>query len=167
MIFALDRILPGSKFRQIIAGSFFVIFTRWSSVGRCGHSHLKKISLSARLSLFCWTSCTSALMMPPWWNGTCLPADRYIPRNSKRMYYVYVMSSKKRNYIYVGLTDNPQRRIQEHNNKKEKTTRAYSPFQVLLIEEFPDRELARKREKKLKSGEGKEILKIRALFSRI
>lgn len=87
--------------------------------------------------------------------------------NPNDMYYVYVISSKKRNYTYVGLTDNPQRRIQEHNDKKEKTTRAYAPFQTLLIEEFPDRKLARKREKKLKSGEGKEILKTLELLSRI
>lgn len=59
------------------------------------------------------------------------------------MYYTYAIKSKERNYIYVGLTNNPYRRISEHNNKKEKTTRSYAPFETLLIEEYKTRIEAR------------------------
>jgi putative endonuclease len=75
------------------------------------------------------------------------------------MYYVYAIRSRSRNYIYVGLTDNPDRRIKEHNNKKESTTRPYVPFDVVTIEEHETRIKAREREKYLKSGFGKEYLK--------
>lgn len=75
------------------------------------------------------------------------------------MYYVYSIKSELRNYIYVGLTNNPERRIGEHNNKYEKTTRAYAPFRKILVEEFPSRIEARVRERYLKSGVGKEYLK--------
>ena len=75
------------------------------------------------------------------------------------MYYVYAIKSEERNYIYVGLTNNPERRIKQHNDKREKTTRAYSPFKTILIEEHPTRIKAREREKYLKSGIGKEYLK--------
>jgi putative endonuclease len=55
------------------------------------------------------------------------------------MYYVYVISSQTKNYIYVGLTDNVKRRIKEHNDGHNKTTKPYRPFKLLLIEKFDTR----------------------------
>ena len=75
------------------------------------------------------------------------------------MYYTYAIKSNKKNYIYVGLTNNPDRRISEHNSKKEKTTRSYAPFITILVEKYESRIEARKRETYLKSGIGKEYLK--------
>ncbi|MBI4090301.1 MAG: GIY-YIG nuclease family protein [Candidatus Kerfeldbacteria bacterium] len=75
------------------------------------------------------------------------------------MYFVYAIDSIRRNYIYIGLTDNANRRIEQHNNGRERTTRPYAPFQTILIESYPTRQEARKREKYLKSGSGKEFLK--------
>ena len=75
------------------------------------------------------------------------------------MYYVYSISSLTRNYIYVGLTDNVERRFLQHNTGLNKTTKPYLPFKLIYTEEFPDRVSARKREKYLKSGVGKEFLK--------
>jgi putative endonuclease len=75
------------------------------------------------------------------------------------MYYVYAISSLERNYIYVGLTDNIERRLSEHNSGKNKTTRAYSPFELIYSEECGSRAEARNREKYFKSGIGKEKLR--------
>ena len=75
------------------------------------------------------------------------------------MYYVYVIVSEHRSYIYVGITDDLLRRISAHNLGYNKTTRAYRPFRILLTEEYPSRVEARRREKYLKSGVGKEFLK--------
>jgi putative endonuclease len=50
------------------------------------------------------------------------------------MYYVYAISSLERNYIYVGLTYNIERRLSEHNTGKNKTTKAYSPFVLIYFE---------------------------------
>jgi putative endonuclease len=75
------------------------------------------------------------------------------------MWYVYAISSQTKQYIYVGLTSNLQRRVQQHNNGKEKTTRPYRPFNLKFSEIFPTRGEARKREIYLKSGIGKELLK--------
>jgi putative endonuclease len=57
------------------------------------------------------------------------------------------------------MTNNPNRRIAQHNSRKEKTTRSYSPFNTILIEEYQSRLEARKRDKYLKSGIGKKYLK--------
>lgn len=75
------------------------------------------------------------------------------------MYYIYAIKSIATNYIYVGLTADTERRITEHNSRKEKTTRFYAPFKTILIEEYNTRIKAREREKYLKSGAGKEYLK--------
>ena len=75
------------------------------------------------------------------------------------MIYVYAIKSGVKNYIYVGMTNNLERRILEHNNGENKSTKAYIPFIVIYSEIFPNRIEARKKEKYLKSGIGKEWLK--------
>lgn len=75
------------------------------------------------------------------------------------IYYVYAIKSIERNYIYVGMTDNLERRIAQHNNKREQTTRPYAPFKIIYTKEFDSRNSARQEEKRLKSGFGKEFLK--------
>lgn len=75
------------------------------------------------------------------------------------MYYVYALKSTVQKYIYVGLTDNPKRRISQHNKGLSKSTKFYKPFNLILIEPFKTRFEARNREKYLKSGCGKEYLK--------
>jgi len=75
------------------------------------------------------------------------------------MITVYAIRSLIRNYIYVGQTANLADRINRHNKGREKTTRAYKPFALIYSERFPDRITARRKEKYLKSGIGKEYLK--------
>ena len=75
------------------------------------------------------------------------------------MFYVYAISSEVKNYIYVGLTNNIERRLDEHNVGYNKTTKPYKPFKLILLEKYETRLEARSREKYLKSGIGKEFLK--------
>lgn len=75
------------------------------------------------------------------------------------MYFVYVIKSKVRNYTYIGLTNNLERRFSEHNKGKNKTTKAYGPFTLVLSEVFETRPEAREREKYLKSGKGRDYIK--------
>ncbi len=75
------------------------------------------------------------------------------------MYKVYAISSEVRNYIYVGLTKDLAKRLKRHNRGYEKTTKPYKPFKLIYTEECKTRIEARKREKYLKSGVGKEFLK--------
>jgi len=75
------------------------------------------------------------------------------------MFFVYAIRSINRNYIYVGLTSNIEERVLRHNSGFEKTTKPYAPFQLIYSEKAENRVEARKREKYLKSGVGKEFLK--------
>ena len=89
-----------------------------------------------------------------------LPTGRrvFLPYFSS-MFTVYVLRSQKREYWYVGLTANLERRVTEHQDGRERTTKPYRPFDLVHTENFTTRPEARKREKYLKSGSGKEWLK--------
>jgi putative endonuclease len=88
-----------------------------------------------------------------------LPAGKQAHKDSKFMYYVYAIKSVKYNYIYVGLTNKLKRRLKQHNQGKERTTKPYIPFKLIYSETHNTRLDARKREKYFKSGCGKEFLK--------
>ena len=75
------------------------------------------------------------------------------------MYYVYAIKSRSRYYIYVGISDNIDRRFEQHQKGYNQTTKPYRPFVLIYTEKCNSRIEARKREKYLKSGVGKEFLK--------
>ena len=72
---------------------------------------------------------------------------------------MYAIRISSRNYVYVGMTNDLERRLKEHNNGENRSTKAYKPFTLIYSEEFPDRISARIKERYLKSGVGKEFLK--------
>ena len=75
------------------------------------------------------------------------------------MIYVYAIESLKAKRIYVGQTNNLEKRLREHNAGITKTTKFYKPWRLFYHEECSDRKTARNKEKYLKSGCGKEFLK--------
>jgi len=72
---------------------------------------------------------------------------------------VYVLRSLKDSRLYVGMSANIKRRLLEHNSGKTRSTKGYVPWELLYHETHPDRAAARKRERYLKSGYGKQWLK--------
>ncbi|MFA6419127.1 MAG: GIY-YIG nuclease family protein, partial [Candidatus Margulisiibacteriota bacterium] len=76
-----------------------------------------------------------------------------------RMYSVYVLKSLKDNNLYIGMTADLKKRMARHNSGYEKATRNRIPLELIHSELFATREEARKREKYLKSGFGREIIR--------
>jgi len=74
------------------------------------------------------------------------------------MFFVYVIRSVTRPYRYVGITENVDRRLDEHEKGKSKSTRGRGPFELIHTESFETRDEARAREKFLKSGVGRKWL---------
>ena len=72
---------------------------------------------------------------------------------------MYAIRSLKDGRIYVGMTENVERRLDQHNSGKSRSTKAYRPWTLFYAEKLPDRLRAREREKYLKGGAGKEYLK--------
>tara|TARA_R110000868_G_scaffold235273_3_gene489038 strand:- start:11071 stop:11415 length:345 start_codon:yes stop_codon:yes gene_type:complete len=75
------------------------------------------------------------------------------------MFVVYAISSLGRNYIYVGLSSQLEKRLKRHNKGQNKTTKPYAPFKLIHSKEFETLSKARKYELYLKSGVGKELLR--------
>ena len=71
---------------------------------------------------------------------------------------VYAISAQTRKYIYVGLSNNLLRRVEEHQRGYNKTTKPYRPFNLVYSKTFDTRLLAREHEKYLKSSTGKRFL---------
>lgn len=74
-------------------------------------------------------------------------------------FFVYALKSLKDGRIYVGFTEDLERRIKEHNSGKTSSTKAWTPWLLWYSEKVSTRIEARNREKYLKSGIGKEYLK--------
>ena len=74
------------------------------------------------------------------------------------MWQVYVLKSLKDNNYYVGMSENVNRCIKEHNTGKVRSTKSRIPFKLIYVEKCIDRASARKREKYLKSAAGRRYL---------
>jgi len=75
------------------------------------------------------------------------------------MYFVYLLKSKNSGKTYTGHTNNLERRLLEHQNNLSKYTKGRGPWILVYSEKFNSRSEAMKREKFLKSGKGRELLK--------
>jgi len=65
-------------------------------------------------------------------------------------YYVYVLRSTTSGRFYVGSTQDPQRRIAEHNRGKVLATRGRGPWEMAYREEHATRADAMRRERGFK-----------------
>lgn len=67
-------------------------------------------------------------------------------------YYVYILSNNNRTVLYIGYTENIQRRIKQHvNGKGALFTKKYNATELIYIEEYDDIKKAKKRERQLKN----------------
>ncbi len=72
---------------------------------------------------------------------------------------VYILKSSVDSSFYVGMSDNTERRLSEHNVGKVKSTKYKRPWVKVYHEDFETREEARKKEKYLKSAAGRKFRK--------
>lgn len=74
-------------------------------------------------------------------------------------FYTYVLRSLKNGRHYTGSTNNLERRLVEHNMGQTKYTRNTGPFELIYKETYNTKLEAVKRERFLKTGKGRELLK--------
>ncbi|OGL25925.1 excinuclease ABC subunit C [Candidatus Saccharibacteria bacterium RIFCSPHIGHO2_01_FULL_49_21] len=76
-------------------------------------------------------------------------------------YFTYVLRSKKDGKLYTGYTHQLRKRLEEHNQGLNRSTKGRGPFELIYFEGCLSEGEALKREKQLKSGHGKRYLKNR------
>lgn len=76
-------------------------------------------------------------------------------------YYVYVLKSEKDGLMYTGYTSNLKERLNAHSNGKVYSTKNRRPLTLIYFEGCLNQQDATRREKYLKSGNGKIYLKNR------
>jgi putative endonuclease len=76
-------------------------------------------------------------------------------------YYIYVLLSEKDNQFYTGYTSDLKNRINYHNEGKVTSTKNRRPLKLIYFEGCLNQQDATRREKYLKSGNGKIYLRSR------
>ena len=74
------------------------------------------------------------------------------------MHYVYFLFLKNED-IYIGLTDDLRRRINEHALGKVESTKSFRPFQLVGYEAYALKSDAQRRERFLKTTEGRRLFR--------
>jgi len=79
------------------------------------------------------------------------------------MYYTYVLRSEADHNLYIGFTEDLEKRLIQHNEGKVPSTEKRRPFKLIYYEACNIKDDAIAREKALKTGFGRAYLKRRIL----
>jgi len=85
------------------------------------------------------------------------------------MYHVYILYSYKDKRLYTGYCNNLKSRIERHNNGFVRATKNRRPLKLIHCESYLESLDAKRREKFLKGGKGKQELEIqlKELFKKL
>jgi putative endonuclease len=76
------------------------------------------------------------------------------------LYTVYVLYSKSSDKIYIGYTSDMEARLESHNRLATKGwTVRYRPWSLVYEEKYTEKQEALKREKQLKSYQGRKYIR--------
>src|SRR5512136_2150780 len=81
------------------------------------------------------------------------------------MFTVYVLLSSSTGNLYIGQTENLSRRLTEHRTNMARYTRGRGPWKLVFAEEYTSRAQAMRRERSLKSGQGRQSIKVALLVT--
>ena len=70
-----------------------------------------------------------------------------------KQYYIYILTNRRNNVLYTGVTNDLQRRVYEHREKLVGGfTKKYNLYKLVYYEETESIEAALNREKQIKGG---------------
>jgi len=75
------------------------------------------------------------------------------------VWFVYALKNLRDGNLYIGISQNPEKRVETHNRGKTESTRSRRPFVLIYKESCNSLKEARQKEKYYKSGIGREFLK--------
>lgn len=78
------------------------------------------------------------------------------------MFYVYVLKSEvKTDQLYFGCTNDLKRRLKEHNQKLNFSTKSYTPWKLIYYEACLEKGDAERRESYFKKTQGRRLIRRR------
>lgn len=77
------------------------------------------------------------------------------------MFYIYYLESEQFDEYYVGCTKDLQKRFTEHNQGLNFSTKKYTPWRLIYYEACLSKYDAFRREKYLKTNQGRRMLRLR------
>ena len=87
------------------------------------------------------------------------------------MHFVYILKSLVTERYYIGHTADLDKRLEEHNRGKTKSTKGYIPWKIVYTEKFETKSEAFKREQEIKSFKSglkfKELQKLESWQTRL
>ena len=86
-------------------------------------------------------------------------AKRRIRHIEMDMNYVYILLNETKTRTYTGVADDVEKRLNEHNTGRVKSSRPYRPYKIFYTESFATLSEARQKEKFYKSTTGRRRLK--------
>jgi putative endonuclease len=94
--------------------------------------------------------------------GFVASPELYVVRGAiiTNMYYVYVLRSQMDGKLYVGYTSNLRGRFRKHQNGEVTSTRFRRPFELIFYEAYKSMSDAKRREKYLKTSNGRSSLNL-------
>ena len=78
-------------------------------------------------------------------------------------WFVYILKSLSKKFLYIGSTNSLERRFIEHNSGFVQSTKAFRPLKIIAFIGVETEQQARDLERYLKTGSGKAILKKRII----
>ena len=77
-----------------------------------------------------------------------------------KLFYVYILKSLSKDFIYTGFNSDLKSRLKQHNNKEEFSTKPYAPFELIHYEAYRNEKDAKRRENYFKTTKGKTTLRM-------
>lgn len=77
------------------------------------------------------------------------------------MFYNYVLQSENKGRLYIGFTSDLRKRLREHNQGLNQSTKPYRPRKLIYYEACLNEKDAKRREGYLKTTQGRRLLKRR------
>jgi len=75
------------------------------------------------------------------------------------MYYVYILLNQAKTKTYTGVSEDANKRLEEHNAGRVRSSRLYRPYKIVHTESFTTLSQARQKENFYKSTTGRRKLR--------
>jgi putative endonuclease len=74
------------------------------------------------------------------------------------MYYLYILQSEKKLKYYVGISEQPERRLEFHNSIEKGFTSRFRPWKLVFVKKYSSKKEAGIVERKIKNWKSRTMI---------